>query len=473
MKTNQFLFAALTAVFLNVANYAAAQVTIGGSDAPKAGAILDLNSTTKGGLQLSNVNFSSYTTIPVGFPGINSPGDVTPAVKEALTGAVVYNVNHDFGMGIFVWDGNRWQPIGAQIYSTTVPAPTYLSSLSSDFDVTFMAYNLGADVAKLMSLYPKLSPAKQQIKYLATQTYLTTEEQNSDATVYGDQYQWGRIRDGHEKRNSLVFGTAGVCPDVDLDANGQVAFGKARYGYFIPSKDEDIDDNDFNWRTRKDDLWGNGEALVGQTDNQGGVPVSSTYYQNTDRAMPQNDPCPSGWRIPTQDEWERLCNYDGLPGTLGGRVPTAAEGDMPATGQANTSANSAPLTWIPVAGGIVSTDWGGITNEKKGGYVVYNTADWDAATTVANGYFYNVDWSDSGNTKRLYDAAAPEPLLFLPAAGHRNQITGLFHYVINGYWSSTAYGVIYAYRLGFTNLYVTPYHNDRRAYTFPVRCVKE
>ncbi|MDR1592063.1 MAG: IPT/TIG domain-containing protein [Prevotellaceae bacterium] len=111
MKTNQFIFAAFTAAFLSVANYAAAQVTIGGSDLPKAGTILDLNSTTKGGLALSNVSLTDLNTIPVGFPGINSPTDVTPEVKAKLTGAIVYNINSDICLGVYVWDGNLWRKL--------------------------------------------------------------------------------------------------------------------------------------------------------------------------------------------------------------------------------------------------------------------------------------------------------------------------------------------------------------------------
>ncbi|MDR1591319.1 MAG: hypothetical protein LBS16_00315 [Prevotellaceae bacterium] len=111
MKQKTFLFAALTAAFLSVASFSAAQVTIGGSDAPKAGAILDLNSTTKGGLALSNVSLTDLNTIPVGFPGINNSGDVTPEVKAKLTGAIVYNINPKFCLGVYVWDGNCWRKI--------------------------------------------------------------------------------------------------------------------------------------------------------------------------------------------------------------------------------------------------------------------------------------------------------------------------------------------------------------------------
>jgi hypothetical protein len=109
MKTNQFIFAALTAAFLSVANYVAAQVTIGGSELPKAGTILDLNSTTKGGLVLSNVKLTALDLIPTTFP--NASAITTTAHKQALAGMIVWNTN-DFltpnGDGLYLWDGSKW-----------------------------------------------------------------------------------------------------------------------------------------------------------------------------------------------------------------------------------------------------------------------------------------------------------------------------------------------------------------------------
>jgi hypothetical protein len=67
-----------------------AQVTIGGLTEPVKGAILDLNSTAKGGLLLSNVTLLNLYAIPVGFPGIADPDDVTGEVKKKFTGLMVY-----------------------------------------------------------------------------------------------------------------------------------------------------------------------------------------------------------------------------------------------------------------------------------------------------------------------------------------------------------------------------------------------
>jgi hypothetical protein len=79
----------------------------------------------------------------------------------------------------------------------------------------------------------------------------------SDAASYGDLYQWGRAKDGHESRTSNTTATTATSAD-------------AGHGDFIT-----VDDNWTNF-TDEDTLW------------QAGL----------------NDPCPTGYRIPTETELE-------------------------------------------------------------------------------------------------------------------------------------------------------------------------
>jgi len=84
---------------------------------------------------------------------------------------------------------------------------------------------------------------------------------STDSSAYGDLFQWGRLDDGHQIRTS---GTTGTLSGSDTPGHTN----------FIISLNYPWD-----WRSpQNDDLW------------QG---VSGT-----------NNPCPSGWRIPTEAEWD-------------------------------------------------------------------------------------------------------------------------------------------------------------------------
>jgi hypothetical protein len=84
---------------------------------------------------------------------------------------------------------------------------------------------------------------------------------STDVESYGDLYQWGRRADGHQIRTSL---TTPTLSSSDQPVNGN----------FITVNSVKLD-----WRSpQNDNLW-QGVARV-------------------------NNPCPSGYRIPTEAEWE-------------------------------------------------------------------------------------------------------------------------------------------------------------------------
>ena len=90
----------------------------------------------------------------------------------------------------------------------------------------------------------------------------------TDADAYGDLYQWGRAADGHESRTSDIY---------DGDANGKPSTydeNGAWDGKFITA---DIDPSD--WLD----------------------PQNNNLWQGTSGI---NNPCPSGYRLPTEAEWE-------------------------------------------------------------------------------------------------------------------------------------------------------------------------
>jgi uncharacterized protein (TIGR02145 family) len=88
---------------------------------------------------------------------------------------------------------------------------------------------------------------------------------STNAASYGDLYQWGRNSDGHELRGSTT--TTTLAPT-----------STPSHGNFILSSSAP-----YNWlATPNDNLWNSGTEAA---------PVKGA-----------NDPCPSGYRVPTESE---------------------------------------------------------------------------------------------------------------------------------------------------------------------------
>jgi uncharacterized protein (TIGR02145 family) len=266
----------------------------------------------------------------------------------------------------------------------------------------FMGYNLGADTVLLQATYPTLSPAKQQMSYLRDDATAGNPFNPFDATVYGGWYQWGRKADGHELPRAV--GTANTTNISATDCSN------VGHSLFIR--------NQMYWCSGGGlDLWGNG-ASINTITSGGGVYYNGNYYQQPVKSS--NDPCPNGWRIPTQDEWERLVNYD--------CNPTLSVFNF--TGERNTTGelSATGYRWIFM--------------------VCDNSGCYPTTTTIVGARMGCAIYRESDLAGKPAITAATnlithpaEPFLFLPSGGNRDYLGGNNSVGTGGaYWSSSTGG---------------------------------
>ncbi|MDR1683731.1 MAG: fibrobacter succinogenes major paralogous domain-containing protein [Candidatus Symbiothrix sp.] len=451
MKRNVWVLAIF---FVTFGSGIHAQVIIGGSstDNPHAGAILDLKSTSLG-LLLPRVALIDFDVLTVG-------GAVGKGSDETATSMTVYNTNAYAldGIGWYVWDGAKWNginPAGCVIcngdyydtptdakYKTQIPVPSGT--------LTFLTYNLGAN--------PELS-IKEQMAYQSkvSPTY-------EDITLYGGLYQWGRKDREHSLR----------CPNDAGHANHFKTDGQ------YSSLSEATSDGRFVWTSsnltnsdwinpQKNDLWGNGGGLDTQT---------ATAYTGSENA---GNPCPSGFRVPTQHEWSMLI------GETLTNASNSANNDFfnfPLLDVSFTNARNPDIVWVRVKNGKTAKSWSTGAYEayynnfaENSGYAIYAVTEWNNYTTEEN-----ID---------LTASAAPNPLMFLPAAGYRfsehANVGGLVCHTgqYGAYWSSTGddgSGSIHcpgdgngfrSWDIGLSSVDVNAYVNTCRTFGMSVRCISE
>jgi len=298
--------------------------------------------------------------------------------------------------------------------------------------ISFMCFNLGATRHTIEA---------QQTNSIAfsganAASGLHVKVANEEA-LYGDLFQWGRIADGHEKRNKIQVGSTGgnttdnavawnaSSPPTYEDGNilgtiqrypyQQVARTNATYsGKFIRT----IDGNNHNWYVGGasviDQLWQQSAFAPNdpcQKINANGLTYISFYPATS--SSTSGGASGTGWRIPTQSEWANL--YRG--GTIGGSLAIAL---------ANT--------W----------EWYQLSS---------------STTEGAKGMAFKPD----GYTTTL----------FLPASGSRNTSDGALYYQGSGgyYWSASIAGT-FSYNLYFDRGNIITAASNRRGNGFALRCIK-
>ena len=309
--------------------------------------------------------------------------------------------------------------------------------------VSFMCFNLGATRQTISAQQTTSVPFS-----IANDNGLHVKAANEELT-YGDLFQWGRIADGHEKRNLIQIGSNGSGPS----------------------------DNQVAWNTASPPTYENGNVLGTDGQNfpwQQVSRTSTTYYGKFIRTIstaPNND----NWYVGTSFNSDRLWR-DNAFAANDPCLKVKNDGTFP------SGSATGPGTWYPAAStstvdGSSGTGWRLPTQAEwaslfrggtsAGSYTVAlaNTWDWyqlsSSATEGAKGYAIKPD----GVTTTL----------FLPASGYRTYgVAMLYQQGTYGYyWSGSVAGTgDSSYGLSINNSTINPAAICIRGYAFTLRCIK-
>ncbi|MDR1632775.1 MAG: fibrobacter succinogenes major paralogous domain-containing protein [Dysgonamonadaceae bacterium] len=195
-----------------------------------------------------------------------------------------------------------------------------------------------------------------------------------DPTIYGDWYQWGRKKDGHQGRNisvesgtnSSYQSTVDGVPKDSLDINGQILGTKSTlYGKFIR---REMVTND--WR----DYPGSGNTITS--------PADAWTWTNS-----ANNPCKElgpAWRVPTQSEWNQIQQNN----TWSWRADNTSGYEIKPGGAAKSTSLFLPLSGIR---------W--CSNGQQGNTGIYGYY-WGSTSTGPNSFVLN--FNNTSITMAMY-----------------------------------------------------------------------
>jgi len=408
-----------------------AQVKVGDNTEAATGANLDLNSTGyMGGLLLPNVTITDMGAIPTTFSDDTVAG---AADAPALAGMIVWDTATK---SVYRWDGTNWilLPYGCTsaptipgtmtitptavnlngTFTASVPnvagvtylwtLPSGLTGTSTTNSITITGDSVGTYQGTSIAVQAKnacgTSTARAgtgtiRVNYPATlgcvnstlpvgklcfmnynlganSTYTIDQQMAyasptgnnvADSTVYGALYQWGRQTDGHQLRSAAWVTGPYTGP---FDANGQIPSSQpAYYGHAV-----------YNITTATFSDWRS--------------PQDSTLWAKTKTI---NDPCPSGFRIPTLTEMQSICTNANSPNTWTW-VSSSAGGTAGVTAKPDGST----VTLFLPAAGARSTNMGAL-NVNSGTQACLWTSS-TAATSSSYALFNGTNSISSGSTYR-------------------------------------------------------------------------
>jgi len=192
-------------------------------------------------VEVSFDNEGSYTTIP--------DSDLDGALTNVASG----------GPYKLIWDGMKtFQDIYSE--QTIIKIGATSTTFTCGDDLTFTYRGQEVTYGTVSKTYTVSPPPQATLcwfdRNLGASQVATS---STDADAYGDLFQWGRLDDGHQDRQS---GTTSTLSNTDVPGHGN----------FITNGSSPYD-----WRNpQNDNLWQGEESI--------------------------NNPCPPGWRVPTVAE---------------------------------------------------------------------------------------------------------------------------------------------------------------------------
>jgi uncharacterized protein (TIGR02145 family) len=275
------------------------KVIVGASSAASASAVLEASSTTQGFLpprmtrdqriaivnpaaglivwctncgtagELQVNNGTSWTNLIGGPASLAVPGAPTNPVATAGIEQASVSFTAPVSDGGSIITGYTVTSSPASFTFTGASSPILVNGLVSSIAYTFTVVatnSVGNSIPSAASVAvtpygvvtnPTTSKIWMDRNLGATKVATSID----DAAAYGDLYQWGRGADGHQLRNSPTTTTRS---SSDQPGNGNFTL---------------VNSGPFDWRS----------------------PQNNSLWQGVNGV---NNPCPSGYRLPTEPEWE-------------------------------------------------------------------------------------------------------------------------------------------------------------------------
>ena len=293
---------------------------------------------------------SAYTCYST-WAGLIAVGVAVTGVTQTITATVTiigtYSISTTANGVTFAATGTFTGTGSQNIVLTATGTPTAVGSntftLNTTPNANFSIYSSASIYTTVTGCYAKTAQSPDVYKDFLCRNLGVTGTQDSlsyqSGANNGTLYQWGRPTDGHEVRTSLTINIQATNNTATLPST---VIGKFIYSFT-------------DWRSvNTNTLWGDGTT--------GANPAKAA-----------NDPCPSGFKVPSRANWAGI--YMG--GTAGGSPSSATANIWTWTGNGFTVG---PYLYLPAAG---QRD-----NISSGfSYVGSNGAYWSSTISGSNVYY--------------------------------------------------------------------------------------